>query len=380
MIIKNSLFTSESVSEGHPDKLCDRISDIILDMYLLKDPYARVACETMAFNNKIMVSDEIKSDFNYKKEEIIQVVKKTISDTGYNSKWNYDPEKIEYEINLNIQSPCISKGVDNGGAGDQGIMFGYATDETKEHMPFPIIYAHKILIRYAELMKNGVLKNVGPDAKSQITVFYDKNGFPKKIISVVLSVQHNKKVMKGKNISDEFKRELIEKAIKPVLGEYMNNLKYENIFINPAGSFLIGGPAADTGVTGRKIIADTYGGMSPHGGGAFSGKDPTKVDRSAAYMARFVAKNLVREGLCKKCLIQVSYAIGVERPVSIMVNSFGTSKTGDEKLLKIINEKFDFRPKAIIDFLDLRKPIYYQTAAYGHFGRNGFSWEKEFNF
>ncbi|MEW6012562.1 MAG: methionine adenosyltransferase [Elusimicrobiota bacterium] len=380
MIIKNSLFTSESVSEGHPDKLCDRISDIILDMYLLKDPYARVACETMASHNKIMVSAEIKSDFNYKKEEIIQVVKKTISDTGYNSKWNYDPEKIEYEINLNIQSPCISKGVDNGGAGDQGIMFGYATDETKEHMPFPIIYAHKILIRYAELMKNGVLKNVGPDAKSQITVFYDKNGFPKKIISVVLSVQHNKKVMKGKNISDEFKRELIEKAIKPVLGEYMNNLKYENIFINPAGSFLIGGPAADTGVTGRKIIADTYGGMSPHGGGAFSGKDPTKVDRSAAYMARFVAKNLVREGLCKKCLIQVSYAIGVERPVSIMVNSFGTSKTGDEKLLKIINEKFDFRPKAIIDFLDLRKPIYYQTAAYGHFGRNGFSWEKEFNF
>ncbi|MCX7647660.1 MAG: methionine adenosyltransferase, partial [Elusimicrobiales bacterium] len=362
MIIKNSLFTSESVSEGHPDKLCDRISDIILDMYLLKDPYARVACETMASHNKIMVSAEIKSDFNYKKEEIIQVVKKTISDTGYNSKWNYDPEKIEYEINLNIQSPCISKGVDNGGAGDQGIMFGYATDETKEHMPFPIIYAHKILIRYAELMKNGVLKNVGPDAKSQITVFYDKNGFPKKIISVVLSVQHNKKVMKGKNISDEFKRELIEKAIKPVLGEYMNNLKYENIFINPAGSFLIGGPAADTGVTGRKIIADTYGGMSPHGGGAFSGKDPTKVDRSAAYMARFVAKNLVREGLCKKCLIQVSYAIGVERPVSIMVNSFGTSKTGDEKLLKIINEKFDFRPKAIIDFLDLRKPIYYQTA------------------
>lgn len=382
MKIINQWFSSESVSEGHPDKLCDRISDKILDFYLSKDKNSRVACETMASHKDLYVSAEIKSSYKPSgkeiKEEVLSLIKNTIYETGYSKDWQYDPEKIKYRLHLDTQSPYIAQGVNTGGAGDQGIMFGYASDETEEYMPFAMSYANKILERYASLRKSGEIKNAGPDAKSQVSVWYNSKGEPEKIGSVVLSVQHNRKVTKdGKNINEEFRNELYEKVIKPVCGEYFENENMQNIYINPTGSFLLGGPAADTGLTGRKIVVDTYGGMAPHGGGAFSGKDPSKVDRSAAYMARYAAKNLVENGYCRKCLIQVAYAIGVEKPLSIMVNSFDTGDTSDENLAKIVSENFDFRPKAIIERLDLLKPVYYDTAAYGHFGRNLFSWEKK---
>ncbi len=380
MKLKNQWFSSESVSEGHPDKLCDRISDRILDFYLSKDKNSRVACETMASHKDLYVSAEVKSSYRPAKKElkekVINLIKETIYDTGYNKEWQYDPESIKYRIHIDAQSEYISQGVNAGGAGDQGIMFGYAANETPEYMPFAITYANKILLKYGELRKNGTLKNAGPDAKSQVSVWYNADGKPEKIGSVVLSVQHNSNVTRdGKNINDEFKKELYEKVIKPVCGEYFENPYPEDIHINPTGSFLLGGPAADTGLTGRKIVVDTYGGMAPHGGGAFSGKDPSKVDRSAAYMARYAAKNLVANGLCEKCLIQVAYAIGVEKPLSVMVNSFETGDTSDENLAKIVADNFDFRPKAIIERLDLLRPIYYETAAYGHFGRDNFSWE-----
>lgn len=382
MNLKNQLFSSESVSEGHPDKLCDRISDKILDFFLSKDEDARVACETMASHKKVVISAEINSKFarlikdeKSLNEEIKKNIKDVILDTGYNKQWKYDPDEIEYDINLTAQSQDISQGVDKGGAGDQGIMFGYASDETPEYMPFALVYANKILLKLKELREKKLIEDVGPDAKSQITVFYDENGIPKEIKSVVFSVQHSQRVVKNGSVSDEFRKMLYEKIIKPVCGNYLDRIDEKEIFINPTGLFLNGGPVADTGLTGRKIIVDTYGGMVPHGGGAFSGKDPTKVDRSAAYMARYVAKNMVAEGLCKKCLIQVAYSIGVEKPLSIMVNSFGTAKISDEKLVEIVNENFDFRPKAIIEFLNLKRPIYYQTAAYGHFGRKEFPWE-----
>ncbi len=380
MEIKNQWFSSESVSEGHPDKLCDRISDKILDYYLSKDKNSKVACETMASHNNLYVSAEVKSSYNTTEKErnemIVKLIKDTISDTGYDSQWHYDPEKIKYEIHIDAQSPYISQGVNTGGAGDQGIMFGYATDETPEYMPFAIVYANKLLIEYARLRKSGQLNNVGPDAKSQVSVWYNSKGKPERIGSVVLSVQHNSNVADDKkNVTEEFRNEIYEKLIAPVCGDFFERDGWNNLYINPTGSFFLGGPAADTGLTGRKIVVDTYGGMAPHGGGAFSGKDPSKVDRSAAYMARYAAKNLVANGLCKKCLIQLAYAIGVEEPLSIMVNSFGTGDTSDENLSEIVRENFDFRPKAIIERLGLLNPIYYKTAAYGHFGRKDFSWE-----
>lgn len=380
MKLQKQWFSSESVSEGHPDKLCDRISDRILDFYLSQDKDSKVACETMASHKDLYVSAEIKSSYRIGKKElkekVLKLVKDTIYDTGYNEQWQYDPETIKYRIHLDAQSQYISQGVKTGGAGDQGIMFGYATNETPEYMPFAISYANKILLEYARLRKSGQIKNAGPDAKSQVSVFYNSSGKPEKIGSVVLSVQHNSNVtVDGKNISEEFKNELYEKVIAPICGEYFENKNWENVYINPTGSFLLGGPAADTGLTGRKIVVDTYGGMAPHGGGAFSGKDPSKVDRSAAYMARYAAKNLVANGLCEKCLIQVAYAIGVEKPLSIMVNSFGTGDTSDENLSELVSENFDFRPRAIIERLQLLRPVYYETAAYGHFGRGNFSWE-----
>lgn len=376
MKITNQIFTSESVSEGHPDKMCDRISDAVLDAYISHDSLSRVACETMASHNAVHISAEVSSSHSMSYDEIKEIVKKVIYDTGYDEEWGYDPEKLKYIIEIDKQSSYIAKGVEKFGAGDQGIMFGYATSETPEFMPATYVYANRILLRLRELRKNGEIKNIGPDAKSQVSFLYDSNGKPEKITSIVLSTQHNKNVIDHNgDVIDEFKNEIIEKVIKPVCGNYIDDIDYKNIHINPTGSFLKGGPAADTGLTGRKIIVDTYGGRAPHGGGAFSGKDPTKVDRSAAYMARMVAKSLVSAGLCDECLIQLGYAIGVSQPVSVYVNSFQTAEVSDDIIKNTVIKNFDFSPKAIIELLELRKPIYYRTAAYGHFGRNEFKWE-----
>lgn len=374
MNLKNKIITSESVSEGHPDKMCDRISDRIVDFLISGDKNSRIAVETMASHKNIFISGEVSSNSKFNEDDIKKLAIEVIKETGYSYKWGYDPQKINIHVDIEKQSENIARGVDIGGAGDQGIMFGYACDDTPEFMPAATIIAHALLIKLSELRKSGSIKYVGPDAKSQVSVYYNSDGKPELITSIVISTQHSEDVVENGIVSEKFKEEIKEKVILPVCGNMITN--ETNIKINPTGLFIKGGPIADTGLTGRKIIVDTYGGYAPHGGGAFSGKDPTKVDRSAAYMARYIAKNLVASNICKRCLIQIAYAIGIAEPVSLMVDTYGTSKYSDEDITKIIRGNFDLTPKGIIKELNLLQPIYFETAAYGHFGRNIFSWEK----
>ena len=373
-------FTSESVTEGHPDKICDLCSDSILDAILEKDENARVACETTTTNGLILVVGEITTNCYV---DIQKIVRETILEIGYTrAKYGFDANTCAVLTSISEQSPDIALGVDNSmekkaggdiadtfGAGDQGMMFGYACDETEELMPLPISLAHKLTLRLTEARKSGELSFLLPDGKSQVTVEYE-NDIPKRIDAIVISTQHVKDVS-----NEEIRAGVIEKVIKAVIPASLidENTKY---YINPTGRFEIGGPKGDSGLTGRKIIVDTYGGTCAHGGGAFSGKDPTKVDRSGAYMARYIAKNLVKAGFARKMEIQIAYAIGVANPVSVYVNTFGTGKLKDEDICEIIKKEFDLRPYSIIKTLDLRKPVYKKTAAYGHFGREIFTWEK----
>ena len=373
-------FTSESVTSGHPDKICDRVSDAVLDAYLAQDPYSRVACECSATRNYMLIMGEVTSKANVDAESI---ARKVIRETGYDFDGSsFTSFGTEIVVKLNRQSPDIAQGVDNAfgserssdafdktGAGDQGIMFGYATDETREFMPLTLVLSHKLCLKLEEVRKNGTLKYLRPDGKGQVTVEYD-NGVPKRVDAVVLSSQHDGNI-DTETLRSDLKKYVIDSVIPA--GFIDANTKF---FINPTGRFEIGGPEGDSGLTGRKIIVDTYGGKAPHGGGAFSGKDPTKVDRSATYMARYIAKNVVAAGLAKECLLQISYAIGVARPLSVYVNTFGTGRIADDKLAEVISSEFDLRPAAIIETLKLRSPVYYRTASYGHFGRDGFSWEK----
>ena len=384
--MERRLFTSESVTEGHPDKMCDQISDAILDALMAQDPMSRVACETAATTGLVLVMGEISTKAYV---DIQKIVRQTIKEIGYTrGKFGFDADTCGVITAIDEQSSDIAMGVDKAleaktnqmpeeeieaiGAGDQGMMFGYASDETPELMPYPISLAHKLAIRLTEVRKSGTLPYLRPDGKTQVTVEYDEQGVPKRLDAVVLSTQHDPDVTQ-EQIHEDIKKHVFD-AIIPE-GMVDENTKF---FINPTGRFVIGGPNGDSGLTGRKIIVDTYGGMARHGGGAFSGKDCTKVDRSAAYAARYVAKNIVAAGLARKCEIQLSYAIGVAHPTSIMVDTFGTGKLSDEKLVEIIRENFDLRPAGIIKMLDLRRPIYKQTAAYGHFGRTDadLSWEK----
>ena len=362
-------FTSESVTEGHPDKICDQISDAILDAIYEKDPNGRVACETMVTTGLAIVAGEITTSCYV---EIPKIVRNTIKEVGYTDPiYGFDYLTCGVVTSIQAQSSNIAMGVDIGGAGDQGMMFGYATDETPEYMPMPIVLAHKLTRRLAEVRKEKLINYLRPDGKSQVTIEYD-DGRPKRIEAVVLSAHHDSRIKLG-----QIKRDLKRLVIKKVLPKKMMD-KNTKIYINPTGRFEIGGPQADTGVTGRKIIVDTYGGVGSHGGGCFSGKDSTKVDRSASYMARYIAKNIVAAKLAKKCELQIAYAIGLPEPVSVMVNTFETGKLADEKIAKLIKEIFDMRPEAIIEHLNLRRPIYKKTACYGHFGRmeEGFTWEQ----
>ena len=367
---ENYLFTSEAVAEGHPDKVCDLISDAVLDEVLKSDPDGRVACETFITLGLVVVGGEITADAEI---NVNGIVNKVLADVGYlNSEFDFGSF---YVLNaLRKQSREIAEGVDGGGAGDQGIMFGYAVNETPALMPTPVYWANRLAERLAQVRKNGEVKHLGPDGKTQLTFEY-KNGKPERIKTVLVSAQHSKEVLdKEGNTSKEFKNEIIDKVVKPCLGSSIDSST--EILINPTGSFTVGGPYADTGLTGRKIIADTYGGSAPHGGGAFSGKDPTKVDRSAAYMARYIAKNIVASGTAEKCLIQVSYAIGVDKPLSVYADTFSTSRVSNEEIAEMIENLFDLTPRGIIKTLGLKRPIYYKTASYGHFGRNEFPWEK----
>ena len=371
-MIKNYLFTSESVTEGHPDKVCDKVSDAILDEFLRGDSDSRVAVETMTTTGFVGVAGEVTSKSSF---DVEQVIRKTIAEIGYNDPaLKFDSDSCEVMVKLGTQSPDISQGVTASddkeqGAGDQGLMFGYATNETKELMPLPILLAHKLTKRLTDVRKSGELSWVRPDGKSQVSVRYEDEK-PKQLEAIVISTQHSP------NIShSEITQQVIEHVIKPVCGELWNtNIK---IHVNPTGKFEVGGPHGDAGLTGRKIIVDTYGGMGRHGGGAFSGKDPSKVDRSASYMCRYVAKNIVAAGLADRCEVQVAYAIGVAKPVSLMVSTFGTNKISEDKIENLVNKHFDMRPAEIVKQLDLKKPIYQKTAAYGHFGRTEpeFRWE-----
>jgi len=363
------LFTSESVTEGHPDKIADQISDAILDALIAEDPMSRVACETLVTTGIAIIAGEITSK-TY--ADLPRIVRETIRDVGYTrAKFGFDHETCAVLSTINEQSPDIAMGVDPGGAGDQGLMFGYASDETEELMPMPIILAHKLVRRLAEVRKNETLDYLRPDGKSQVTVEYDE-GRPVRIDTVVISCQHSN-LVKIETLRDEVKEQVIKAVIPSELLD--ERTRY---YINPTGRFVVGGPQGDCGLTGRKIIVDTYGGVGSHGGGAFSGKDPTKVDRSASYMARYIAKNIVASGLAREVEVQLAYAIGVADPVSIMVDTFGTGKVGERRLAELIREHFPLTPKEIIAHLDLRRPIYKKTAAYGHFGRNEptFTWEK----
>lgn len=377
------LFTSESVTEGHPDKLCDYISDSILDSYLAKDKNARVACETVAGKGEIFITGEITSTANV---DIEQVVRDTIKEVGYaDSEYDIDYRTCKIYINLSKQSPDIALGVDKSledkegkdveseGAGDQGLMFGYACDETEELMPLPISLAHKLSNRLTEVRRKKIIDYLRPDGKTQVTVEYDGDK-PVRVDTIVISTQHLPDV--DMNV---LKKDIIEKVIKPIVPANLldENTKY---FINPTGRFVIGGPLGDSGLTGRKIIVDTYGGAARHGGGAFSGKDPTKVDRSASYMARHIAKNIVANGYAKKCEIQIAYSIGVAKPVSIYVNTYGTNTIPEEEIVEKIDKTFDLTPRGIINYLDLQRPIYRQTTNYGHFGKKDLPWEKIINF
>ncbi len=371
---RNYIFTSESVSEGHPDKVADQISDAILDAFLKEDPTSRVAVETLITTGLVVISGEITSKAYI---EMKDIVRKVVSNIGYtSSKIGFDGETCGVLLSIDSQSSDIAMGVDisekrEQGAGDQGIMFGYATDETDVYMPMPIYYSHKLVEYLAKVRKRGDVSFLRPDSKSQVSVYYE-NDQPKYITSVVISTQHDEDVLSHR--LEEF---IIENIIKKVIPSHLltSETKY---YVNPTGRFVEGGPKADTGLTGRKIIVDTYGGMGRHGGGAFSGKDPSKVDRSAAYMMRYIAKNLVAAGLAKRVELQVSYAIGVAHPISVMINSFGTSTLGDKRLAEIVTKEFDLRPASIIKTLDLLRPIYNKTASYGHFGREceEFTWEK----
>ncbi|MBR4781284.1 MAG: methionine adenosyltransferase [Lachnospiraceae bacterium] len=393
------LFTSESVTEGHPDKVCDQISDAILDAMLEKDPYSRVACETCCTTGLVLVMGEVTTNSYV---DIQKTVRDTIREIGYTrAKYGFDADTCGVMVALDEQSADIAMGVnkaletkssfgktveeeekinvsyaeadpDNVGAGDQGMMFGYATNETPEYMPYAISMAHKLTKKLAEVRKNGTLSYLRPDGKSQVTVEYGEDGKPARIEAIVVSTQHDPDVTQEK-IHEDVRKYVIDAVIPADMIDTDTK-----IFINPTGRFVIGGPSGDSGLTGRKIIVDTYGGAAPHGGGAFSGKDPTKVDRSACYAARYVAKNIVAAGLAEKCQIQLSYAIGVAKPTSINIDTFGTGKLSNEKLLEVIREHFDLRPAGIIKMLDLRRPIYKQTASYGHFGRNDLDlpWEK----
>ena len=368
--MKNSyLFTSESVCEGHPDKICDQISDAILDEVLKQDKNGRVACETLTTRGLIFVAGEITTTGYV---DIPEVARNLLKEVGYTDpSYGFQYESVGIITSIQEQAPEIKAGVDKGGAGDQGMMFGYATDETPELMPLPIILAHKLVMRLAEIRKKNIVNYLRPDGKSQVTVLYE-NGRPVKVESVVVSCQHNPDVSQKK-----IREDIIELVINQVIPEELRS-KNMKIFVNPTGSFIIGGPMADTGVTGRKIIVDTYGGVGSHGGGCFSGKDPTKVDRSGSYIARYLAKNIVASGIAKKCEIQIAYVIGQKEPVSLMVNTNGTGIIPDSEIVKIIKENFDLSPRSIIEKLDLLRPIYRKTACYGHFGRNDedFTWEK----
>lgn len=376
MSVKNFLFTSESVSEGHPDKVADQISDAILDAILAQDPAARVACETMVTTGMVVIAGEITTTAY---ADISSIVRETIREIGYTSSdMGFDADSCAVLVSIDKQSPDIAMGVTAGegkfkeqGAGDQGLMFGYACNETPELMPMPILLAHQLVSKLAEVRKNGTLSFLRPDSKSQVTVQYI-DGKPARIDTVVISTQHTPEVT-----HQQIEEQVIALVIRKVIPAHLLDDK-TRYFINPTGRFVIGGPMGDCGLTGRKIIVDTYGGMGRHGGGAFSGKDPSKVDRSAAYMARYVAKNLVAAGLCDRCEVQVAYAIGVAEPVSIMVHTFGTAKVDEVRLAELVSEVFDLRPRAIIEQLDLLRPIYKKTAAYGHFGRElaDFTWEK----
>ena len=384
--MEKRLFTSESVTEGHPDKMCDQISDAILDAMLAQDPMSRVACETCCTTGLVMVMGEVTT---HAYVDIPKVVRDTVREIGYNNAlYGFDSDTCGVIVTLDEQSKDIALGVDQAleakehkmneaeldaiGAGDQGMMFGFASNETGEYMPYPIALAHKLALRLTEVRKNGTLPYLRPDGKTQVTVEYDENGVPVRLDAVVLSTQHGEEVTQ-EQIHSDIKKHVFDQ----VLPEHLIDEK-TNFFINPTGRFVIGGPHGDSGLTGRKIIVDTYGGYARHGGGAFSGKDCTKVDRCAAYAARYVAKNIVAAGLADKCEIQLSYAIGVAHPTSVMAETFGTGKLSDEKLVEIIRENFDLRPAGIIKMLDLRRPIYRQTASYGHFGRNDLDlpWEK----
>ena len=370
---KNYIFTSESVTEGHPDKVCDKVSDAILDEFLRGDPDSRVAVETLTTTGFVGVAGEVTSKANF---DIEQLIRKTISDIGYNDPdLKFDSNSCEVMIKLDSQSPDISQGVTANenkeqGAGDQGLMFGYASNETEELMPLPILLAQKLTKKLTDVRKSGQLSWVRPDGKSQVSVRYE-NDKPTKLEAVVISTQHSPDISQ-----EEITKQIIEHVIKPVCSKFWSDdIK---IHVNPTGRFEIGGPHGDAGLTGRKIIVDTYGGMGRHGGGAFSGKDPSKVDRLACYMCRYVAKNIVTAGLSDKCEVQVAYAIGVAKPVSLMVNTFGTNKISEDEIETLVNKHFDMRPAEIVKQLNLKRPIYQKTAAYGHFGRNEpeFTWEK----
>ena len=384
--MEKRLFTSESVTEGHPDKMCDQISDAILDALVEQDPMSRVACETCTTTGLVLIMGEITTNAYV---DIQKIVRDTVREIGYTrGKFGFDADTCGVITAIDEQSSDIAMGVDRAleakenkmsdeeidaiGAGDQGMMFGYASDETPEFMPYPIALAHKLSRRLTEVRKNGTLPYLRPDGKTQVTVEYDENGIPSRLDAVVLSTKHDPDVTQ-----EQIHKDIKEYVFDAIIPEGMVD-EETKFFINPTGRFVIGGPHGDSGLTGRKIIVDTYGGMARHGGGAFSGKDCTKVDRSAAYAARYVAKNIVAAGLAKKCEIQLSYAIGVAHPTSIMVDTFGTGKISDEAMVEMIRENFDLRPAGIIKMLDLRRPIYKQTAAYGHFGRTDveFPWEK----
>ncbi|MBQ3002018.1 MAG: methionine adenosyltransferase [Bacilli bacterium] len=361
MIENKRIFTSESVTEGHPDKICDQISDAILDDILSQDKYARVACETSVTTGLVLVMGEITTTGYC---DVQKIVRKTINEIGYDrGKYGFDAENVGVIVSINEQSPDIAMGVDKLGAGDQGMMFGYACNQTDEYMPMPITLSHKLALQLTKVRKDGTLPYLRPDGKTQVGVEYVDNKV-KRIDSIIVSTQHDEKVTQ-----EELRNDIIEHVINVIVPSELID-ENTSIYVNPTGRFVIGGPKGDSGLTGRKIIVDTYGGYARHGGGAFSGKDPTKVDRSASYMARYVAKNLVAAGLADELEIQLAYAIGVAEPTSICINTFGTSKLSEVELVAIVRKHFDLTPQGIIDTLDLRRPIYRQTASYGHFGRN----------